>query len=101
LVEGVGIESNKVASAFYTGLRFGYTRELRGGSSLALFANVNNLLDEDPPVTPYCSPFLCYAQRTNSGLVGVVGRTYTAGVRCSFERARRGNQPRGTRRTST
>lgn len=84
LVEGVDIESNKVDSAFYTDLRFGYTRDLRGGSSLELFANVNNLLDEDPPVTPYYSAFLGYAQQTNPGLFDLLGRTYTAGVRFSF-----------------
>ncbi len=84
LVEGVDIESNKVGSAFYTDLRFGYTRELRGGASLELFANVNNLLDTDPPVTPYYSVFLGQAQQTNPGLFDLLGRMYTAGVRFSF-----------------
>lgn len=83
LVEGVDIESNRVDSAFYTDLRFGYTREVRG-STLELFAHVNNLLDEDPPITPYFSPFLGYAIQTNPGLFDLLGRTYTAGIRFSF-----------------
>ncbi|MBN1237331.1 MAG: TonB-dependent receptor [Gammaproteobacteria bacterium] len=84
LVEGVDIESNKVDSAFYTDFRFSYTRDLRGGANLEVFGNVNNLLDEDPPVTPYYSVFLGYALQTNSGLFDLLGRTYVAGLRLSF-----------------
>src|SRR5690606_1711272 len=84
LVEGVDIESNKVDSAFYTDLRFGYTRDLQGGATLEVFGNINNLLDEDPPVTPFYDVFLGYARQTNSGLFDLLGRTYTAGLRFSF-----------------
>jgi hypothetical protein len=81
LVEGVDIQSNKVDSAFYTDLRLSYTRELQSGGSLEVFGSVTNLLDEEPPITPYYSVFLGYAQQTNSGLFDVLGRTYVAGVR--------------------
>jgi outer membrane receptor protein involved in Fe transport len=81
LVEGVNIQSNKVDSAFYTDLRLSYTRELQSGGSLEVFGSVTNLLDEEPPITPYYSVFLGYAQQTNSGLFDVLGRTYVAGVR--------------------
>jgi outer membrane receptor protein involved in Fe transport len=84
LVEGVDIESNRIDSAFYTDLRFSYTHELAGGAALEVFANVTNLLDEDPPVTPYYSVFLGYATQTNSGLFDLLGRRYTAGLRVRF-----------------
>lgn len=84
LVEGVEIESNHVASAFYTDLRFGYTRDLSGGTSVEIFGNISNLFDEDPPITPYYSVFLGSANQTNSGLFDVLGRFYTAGVRVRF-----------------
>ncbi|HEX6998325.1 MAG TPA: TonB-dependent receptor [Gammaproteobacteria bacterium] len=84
LVEGVDIESNRVDSAFYTDLRFSYTRELRRGTTLEIFANVNNLNDQDPPVTPYYDAFLGYAVQTNAGLFDLLGRSYVAGVRVSF-----------------
>jgi outer membrane receptor protein involved in Fe transport len=84
LVEGVNIESNSVDSAFYTDLRLSYTRDLRGDTSLEIFGNIANVLDEDPPVTPYFSVFLGYATQTNSGLFDLLGRNYTAGVRLRF-----------------
>jgi outer membrane receptor protein involved in Fe transport len=65
-------------------LRLSYTRDLRGDTSLEIFGNIANVLDEDPPVTPYFSVFLGYATQTNSGLFDLLGRNYTAGVRLRF-----------------
>jgi iron complex outermembrane recepter protein len=84
LVEGVNIESNRVDSAIYTDLRLGWSRDLAGGTTLELFGNVTNVFDESPPITPYYSVFLGYAQQTNSGLFDLLGRSYVAGVRLSF-----------------
>jgi outer membrane receptor protein involved in Fe transport len=84
LVEGVGIESNAIDSALYTDFRLGYTRDLARGTSLEIFANITNLLDEDPPVTPYFSAFSGHSLQTNSGLFDLLGRNYTAGVRVRF-----------------
>jgi outer membrane receptor protein involved in Fe transport len=84
LVEGVDIESNQIESTFYTDLRFSYTHDLAGGADLEVFANVTNLFDEDPPVTPYYSVFLGNAIQTNSSLFDLLGRRYTAGVRVRF-----------------
>lgn len=84
LVEGVDIESNAVDSAFYTDLRLSYTRDLSAGATMEIFGNVTNVLDEDPPVTPYYSVFLGHGIQTNSGLFDLVGRSYVAGLRFSF-----------------
>lgn len=83
LVEGVDIESNAVDSAFYTDLRLAYTFD-RPGADIEVFANINNVFDEDPPVTPYYGPFLGHVVQTNSGLFDLLGRSYVAGFRVSL-----------------
>jgi outer membrane receptor protein involved in Fe transport len=84
LVEGVNIDNNSVDSAFYTDVTLSYDFKLGNGISMEVFANATNLLDKDPPVTPYYSVFLGYAQQTNPGLFDVLGRRFTAGVRLSL-----------------
>jgi outer membrane receptor protein involved in Fe transport len=74
-------EDNHVDSAFYADMSLSYTFDLGGRSSIEVFGNVTNLFDEDPPVTPYYSAFLGYAQQYNPSLFDVLGRRYTAGVR--------------------
>ena len=81
LVEGVNIESNHVDSAFYADLALSYRWELGEGAELEVFGQVTNLLDEDPPITPYYSAFLGYSQQYNPSLFDVLGRRYTLGFR--------------------
>lgn len=84
LVEGKDISDNSVDSAFYLDWNLGYTFQFSNGTTLELFGNVTNLLDEDPPITPYYSVFLGYAQQTNSLLFDTLGRRYTVGARVRF-----------------
>ena len=81
LVEGVNIESNHVDSAFYADLALSYRWELGEGAELEIFGQVTNMLDEDPPITPYYSAFLGYSQQYNPSLFDVLGRRYTLGFR--------------------
>ena len=81
LVEGVAIESNRVDSAFYADLRLSYRFALGGRAEAELFGQIANLFDEDPPITPYYSVFLGYAQQSNPSLFDVLGRRFTLGFR--------------------
>lgn len=85
LQAGVDIERNRVSSALYADLRLGYTWEHSSGTAMEFFANVTNLTDEDPPITPYYSVFLSHAQQTNGNLFDLLGRRYTVGLRVNFE----------------
>jgi iron complex outermembrane receptor protein len=76
----VVIEDNTVADVLYIDLRIGYTFELEG-SDVELFANVTNLTDEAPPVTPSYSAFLGYATQHNASVYDVLGRRFTFGVK--------------------
>jgi iron complex outermembrane receptor protein len=78
-VVGTTIESNHVPAIFYTDLRLSY----RFGFA-EFFGTVNNLFDVDPPVTPYFSTFLGYAQQYNPSLYDVLGRRFTMGVTARF-----------------
>jgi hypothetical protein len=84
LVEGVNIESNDVDSAFYVDLRLSYHHEFEGGSGIEFYGSMTNLFDQDPPVTPYYSAFLGYAQQYNASLFDVLGRRFVAGVKLNF-----------------
>ena len=84
LVEGVNIDDNSVDSAFYMNLTLGYDFELVNHINLELFGNVTNMLDEDPPVTPFYSEFLGYVQQANPALFDLLGRRFDAGIRVSF-----------------
>ncbi len=84
LVEGVNIESNHVDSAFYVDLRLSYRHEFEGGAGIELYGSMTNLFDQDPPITPYYSAFLGYAQQYNASLFDVLGRRFVAGVKLNF-----------------
>jgi outer membrane receptor protein involved in Fe transport len=84
LTEGVDIESNEVDSAFYLDLRLGYVHQFSDRSSVEVYATVTNVLDEDPPITPYYSVFLGYAEQYNPRLFDLLGRRYVGGVRIRF-----------------
>jgi iron complex outermembrane receptor protein len=74
---------NTIGSVTYFNLEGGYSWDMSGGKA-ELFANVQNLLDRDPPVIP--SPFdISLGQTgnggTNAGLYDMLGRRFTVGVR--------------------
>ena len=64
----------------YLDFRIGYTFELEG-SDVELFANVTNLTDEAPPLTPSFSAFTGYSTQHNASLYDVLGRRFTFGVK--------------------
>ncbi|WP_427964651.1 TonB-dependent receptor plug domain-containing protein [Altererythrobacter sp.] len=71
---------NKVDSAFYLDLKLSQEIEV-GSSTFEIFASVTNLLDEDPPITPYYSVFGGHSAQTNSVLFDLLGRRYNVGVK--------------------
>jgi outer membrane receptor protein involved in Fe transport len=77
----VTLEHNHVDSAFYLDASLSYEFDIGNGNTVEVFGNVSNLLDEDPPITPYYSAFLAYSQQYNPSLFDVLGRRFTAGVR--------------------
>jgi hypothetical protein len=75
---------NDVDPAFYADLRLAYRWDVSDEKNIELFGVVTNLLDEDPPVTPYYSPFTGYATQFNSQLFDALGRRYVVGARLAF-----------------
>ncbi|MEZ5892914.1 MAG: TonB-dependent receptor [Parvularculaceae bacterium] len=84
LESGVGIESNRVDSAFYLDTRVSYLHELPSGGALELYGAITNLLDKDPPITPYHSAFFGYSLQSNPSLFDVLGRRFVVGVKLNF-----------------
>ncbi|WP_375207300.1 TonB-dependent receptor plug domain-containing protein [Hyphococcus sp.] len=84
LTEGVDIGSNHVDSAFYLDLGLSYFHELDEGSGIELYGNMTNVLDQDPPITPYYSAFFGYTQQANPSLHDVLGRRFVIGARVNF-----------------
>ena len=82
-VEGINIDDNTVDSVTYTDLNLSYEVEA-GDTVLNFFANVTNLLDEEPPVIASCGFFFGNCSQVNPGLYDVIGRRYTLGVRLAF-----------------
>lgn len=76
------VEDNTVPSVVYVNLSGNYSWDL-GGGTLELFANAQNLLDRDPPVTPGVFD-ATLAQTGNGGtnpsLFDLLGRRFTLGV---------------------
>lgn len=68
---------NSVASRFYTNLSVSQNVTARG-VNLELYAVVNNLFDQDPPIAPGPS------SATNGILFDQIGRSFVAGVRFTF-----------------
>jgi len=74
---------NTIGSVTYFNLEGGYSWDMSGGKA-ELFANVQNLLDRDPPMI--AQPFdVALGQTgtggTNAGLYDMLGRRFTIGVR--------------------
>src|SRR5690606_33645505 len=82
--EGVDIDDNSVDAVWYTDMRLSYTIETTGGGSWEIYGNVNNLFDEDPPVTASFSSFSAAASQTNATMYDLLGRSFTAGVRLRY-----------------
>lgn len=76
----VFIEDNVVDDVLYLDFRIGHEFEVRG-TELELFANVTNLTDKAPPVTPSYSAFAGYSTQHNSSLYDVLGRRFTFGAK--------------------
>jgi iron complex outermembrane recepter protein len=81
LFEGVTIDDNSIDSTYYTDL--GLTFTLGGGDGWELFANVNNLLDQEPRATPQILG-RAGVNEFNPGLYDVLGRRYVFGARKDF-----------------
>ncbi len=79
---GAGFEmvDSSVDTAFYTDLNLSYSREV-GGANWQVFANIANLLDEDPPVSAAYDVFLARTAQANTTLFDVLGRRFTLGIR--------------------
>ncbi|WP_133162110.1 TonB-dependent receptor plug domain-containing protein [Hyphococcus luteus] len=84
LEEGVDIGSNHVDSAFYLDLGLTYRHEFDSGSGIEFYGTMTNLLDQDPPVTPYYSAFWGYSVQANPALFDVLGRRFVVGARVNF-----------------
>jgi outer membrane receptor protein involved in Fe transport len=73
---------NEIDAVYYYNLAVSYKFDVMQ-RNLEAFVNVNNLLDEQPPLLPFTNqPGLIYP--TNQSLYDVVGRYYTAGLRFRF-----------------
>ncbi|MEO6041572.1 MAG: TonB-dependent receptor [Croceibacterium sp.] len=79
-VEGTNIANNSVPSVFYADARVSYDIEVNGNHA-ELWASVNNLLDQDPPVTGTYSTFTGSSTQFNAALFDVLGRRFTFGVK--------------------
>jgi hypothetical protein len=82
-VEGRDVNDNTIESMSWTNLVAGYERELSGGGSWRLTLNVQNLLDDDPPVIPNNSDGRFGAQIT-SNTYDHWGRRYQLGFNMEF-----------------
>jgi iron complex outermembrane receptor protein len=74
------IDDNDVGSQIYVDLTVNYRFEATG-SDIELYAGVNNLFDNDPPVVP--SDFVV-TQATNVNLYDTIGRYFFVGARAKF-----------------
>jgi len=64
----------------YVDLRLGYDFDI-GGSNIEVSANVTNLFDVDPPITPSYIGLGEHALQHNSSVYDVLGRRYTLGIK--------------------
>lgn len=72
-----GINDNDVDSVFYTTLSARYRLPMRTERSWELFATINNLFDEEPPLAPGQYP-------TNPAFFDQIGRAFRVGARADF-----------------
>jgi outer membrane receptor protein involved in Fe transport len=76
------VADNTIGSVTYLNLSGGYTWEVYGGK-MELYADVQNLLDRDPPIVPaqFDASLGQTGSQVNSGLYDLLGRRFTLGVR--------------------
>ncbi|MDT8399299.1 MAG: TonB-dependent receptor [Pseudomonadales bacterium] len=82
-VEGIQIDDNKVRAAYYTDLNLSWTMDQPNGGEIRLYANVTNLLDENPPIRAGFFNFFGASQQVDA-LHDVLGRRFVAGMNFSF-----------------
>jgi iron complex outermembrane receptor protein len=77
----IDVEDNTVPSVVYLNMSAGYSWDMYDGT-LELSANVQNLLDKDPPVVPavFDASLGQSGNQVNQGLHDLLGRRYTIGV---------------------
>jgi outer membrane receptor protein involved in Fe transport len=73
-------QDNDVPAVTYVDLRFGYDFELHG-VGVEVSANVTNLFDVDPPITPNYIGLSEHASQYNSAVYDILGRRYTVAVK--------------------
>jgi iron complex outermembrane recepter protein len=83
LRQGIDIDNNTVASAFYTDLRLSYSPDAEADGSWEIYAKIENLFDRNPPRAPDYSDF-SGATHANETLFDVLGRRYTLGAHLRF-----------------
>lgn len=83
LREGIDIDDNTVASAFYTALRLSYSTDVTRAGAWEIYARIDNLFDRNPPRAADFSDFNG-ATHTNETLFDVLGRRYTLGAHVRF-----------------
>jgi iron complex outermembrane recepter protein len=83
LRQGIDIDDNTVASAFYTDLRVSYSTDMTRAGSWEIYARIDNLFDRDPPRAADYFDFNG-ATDTNETLFDVLGRRYTLGAHLRF-----------------
>ena len=77
------VADNTVDSAFYVDTRVSWTFTTRNGE-IEVFGNINNVLDEDPPVAATWDAFTGAPSQRNSVLFDLLGRRYMIGVNFSL-----------------
>jgi hypothetical protein len=73
------VADNTVDSAFYVDTRISWTFTTRNGE-IEVFGNINNVLDEDPPIAATWDAFGAGANQRNSALFDLLGRRYMIGL---------------------
>ncbi|MEJ1963526.1 MAG: TonB-dependent receptor [Gammaproteobacteria bacterium] len=74
------INDDHIASALYTDMNFEYTHSGAGTNEWAIYLNVQNVLDRDPPRVPIFSGFNGTTD-TNRSLFDVLGRRFVLGFK--------------------
>jgi iron complex outermembrane recepter protein len=76
------VADNTIGSVTYLNLSGGYKFDVFGGK-LEVYADVQNLLDRDPPIVPaqFDASLGQTGSQVNSGLFDLLGRRFTLGVR--------------------
>lgn len=72
------VNDNTIDSATYTTLSGRYSLPMRNERTWELFATINNLFDEDPPLAPDG------AYPTNAAFFDQIGRAFRVGIRADF-----------------